>query len=431
MSFQEIQDYLFNLRNKGSRMGLERMTALSEAIGHPEKTFPCIHVAGTNGKGSTCAMLESIYRGHGLRVGLYTSPHLVYLGERIQVNRKAITETEIMQAVAWLKPIAAKVAGKDESLHATFFEFMTAIAFRHFAEQKVDIAIIETGLGGRLDSTNIVSPLASVITSIGLDHQEYLGNTIEAIAFEKAGIIKDDTPLIIGKMPANAEAVIREIAMQKKAAVYSVNTVFGETINPAFPVTNLRGSFQRVNAAVASLTVDTLQKHVSVSKETVASALKKVRWDGRWQEMPLDGNKTLVLDGSHNEEGVANIEELLSEWVSDTGIKPLIIASSMTDYRAEKLFPVLGKFAEKLSLIEVNAGRGLHATQMLAYAAKAKITCPAEGITWDQLLTQEGKLTDSFSGKNILVTGSLYLIGEFMQRFHPDKKQTLHLQDKL
>lgn len=429
MDFQELQDYLFGLRAKGSRLGLERMEALANALNHPERNFPCIHVAGTNGKGSTSAMLEAIYRASELTVGLYTSPHLEHLGERVQVNRMPMSETEIFSAVASIKPIVEKVAQKDETLHATFFEFMTALAFLQFTQKNVDLAIIETGLGGRLDSTNVVSPLLSVITSIGLDHQEFLGESIEEIAFEKSGIIKENTSVVIGMMPESAEKVIRSVAAEKHAKVFSVRERFGDSINAYFPKTNLRGSFQRVNAAIASLSVEVLNQHFPVKPETVASALNHVRWDGRWQEIKISEKTTLILDGSHNEEGILNIEELLSEWVEKTGQKPIIITSSMLEYRARKMFPILGKFAKELCFIEVNAGRGLTIAEMMDYASD--VACPKRGVEWHDIFKDNGSIKDEFLAGNILVTGSLYLVGEFLQHLHHKTEGVFALQDKL
>ena len=170
INYESVRTWLYGLRNRGSSYGIDRMREFVEILGQPQSTFPCIHVAGTNGKGSVSAMLERIYRGSGLRVGLFTSPHLVHQGERIQVDRCRLSEDEILQYTNELLPHANQIAQRDPDNHPTFFEWMTAMAFVHFKRSKVDLAILETGLGGRLDSTNVVQPQASVITSIGLDH---------------------------------------------------------------------------------------------------------------------------------------------------------------------------------------------------------------------------------------------------------------------
>jgi dihydrofolate synthase/folylpolyglutamate synthase len=188
------------------------MRKLVDLIGNPEKSFLVIHVAGTNGKGSVCSMLDSIYRENKYKTGLFTSPHLIELGERVRVNGKMISNAEIESWVTWLRPKAKKVEEDYKMGHPTFFEFMTAIAFLHFKKQNVEIAIFETGLGGRLDSTNVVSPILSIITTISKDHCNILGNSFEEIASEKAGIIKENIPVLFGWLPTSAENVIVETA---------------------------------------------------------------------------------------------------------------------------------------------------------------------------------------------------------------------------
>ncbi|HEY1111082.1 MAG TPA: Mur ligase family protein, partial [Opitutaceae bacterium] len=199
--YPAVAEYLYALKARGGKFGIDRMTALARALGHPERQVPCVHVAGTNGKGSVSAMLEAILHAAGWRTGLYTSPHLVKLGERVQVDRRILTEQEIVDYVGELGPIAERLAAVDPDDHPSFFEFMTGMAFLQFARRKCDISVIEVGLGGRLDATNIVQPEVSVITSIGLDHCEFLGNELSQIASEKAGIIKSTAPVVIGRMP--------------------------------------------------------------------------------------------------------------------------------------------------------------------------------------------------------------------------------------
>src|SRR5580698_1635411 len=208
--YAAVQDYLFGLKAGGVKFGVDRMRLLAARIGHPEKAVPCIHVAGTNGKGSVSAMLEAILRAAGHTTGLYTSPHLVRLGERVQVNRTILSEDEITAFVRELQPVADRIGAEGgDGDRPTFFEFMTAMAFLQFARRRCDFSVIEVGLGGRLDATNIVEPAVAVITSIGFDHMEMLGDTIELIAAEKAGIIKAGKPVVMGRVPAAAEKVIR------------------------------------------------------------------------------------------------------------------------------------------------------------------------------------------------------------------------------
>ena len=214
MTYPEAIQFLYGLRLFGAKFGLENTFKLAALAGNPQEKLRFIHVAGTNGKGSTCAMLESIYRAAGLRVGLFTSPHLVSFRERIQVNRQLISEDEVVRLVEELQPLLKQFPAGH---HPTFFEVVTVMALKFFAEQKCDLVIWETGLGGRLDATNIVTPLASVITNIAFDHQQWLGDTLEKIAAEKAGIIKPGVPVVTATDEPEALAVIEKMAREKNA----------------------------------------------------------------------------------------------------------------------------------------------------------------------------------------------------------------------
>src|SRR5215471_3959814 len=219
MNYSDAIQFLYDLRWFGTKFGLKNTFRLAELAGNPQDRLRFIHVAGTNGKGSTCAMLESIYRGAGLRTGLFTSPHLISFGERIQVNRQPISEPEVVRQVHELQPSLLQFPAEE---HPTFFEVVTVMALRHFAAQKCDLVVWETGLGGRLDATNIVTPLASVITNIQYDHQKWLGETLAAIASEKAGIIKPGIPVLTATDEPEALKVIHEIARARKAPLIPV-----------------------------------------------------------------------------------------------------------------------------------------------------------------------------------------------------------------
>src|SRR5688572_13137622 len=242
--YAAVTEYLFALKARGGKFGIDRMTTLTAALDHPERAVPCVHIAGTNGKGSVAAMLDAILHSAAWRTGLYTSPHLVKLGERVQVERRILSEQEIVDYVRELRPVAERVSANEPDDHASFFEFMTAMAFLQFARKRCDISIIEVGLGGRLDATNIVVPEVSVITSIAVDHCEFLGTELRQIAAEKAGIIKTGRPVVMGRMPAEADATIRRIPVERGARVVSVAETFGEEI-ASYPHTNLEGDYQR------------------------------------------------------------------------------------------------------------------------------------------------------------------------------------------
>ena len=296
MTYSEAIQFLHGLQMFGANFRLENTFRLAALADNPQKKLRFIHVAGTNGKGSTCAMLESIYRAAGLRVGLFTSPHLVSFRERIQVNRQLISESEVTRLVEELRAV-------NRENETTLFEFATVMALKYFAEQKCDLVIWETGLGGRLDATNIVTPLASVITNIAFDHQQWLGDTVEKIAAEKAGIIKPDVPVVTATDAPEALAVIEKIAGEKNAPLVKVARLpvghRGQT--PAPP---LLGEHQKINAALALATVEVLQKQIPVAGEQIHMGLARVNWPGRLQLVAKPGGGKILLDGAHNVAGV-------------------------------------------------------------------------------------------------------------------------------
>src|SRR5215475_13021130 len=229
MTYSEAIQFLYSLRWFGTKLGLTNTFKLAGLAGNPHHQLRFIHVAGTNGKGSTCAMLESIYREAGLRVGLFTSPHLVSFGERIQVNREPIPESEVVSLVMEMQSLLKHFSIEE---HPTFFEVVTVMALRYFSRQQCDLVIWETGLGGRLDATNIVTPLASVITNVQYDHQKYLGETLASIAAEKAGIIKPRIPIITATDAPEALPVIVETALGQESPLTVVSPADTEALVP-------------------------------------------------------------------------------------------------------------------------------------------------------------------------------------------------------
>ena len=284
----------------GANFRLENTFRLAALADNPQKKLRFIHVAGTNGKGSTCAMLEGIYRAAGLRVGLFTSPHLVSFRERIQVNRQLISESEVTRLVEELRAV-------NRENETTLFEFATVMALKFFAEQKCDLVIWETGLGGRLDATNIVTPLASVITNIAFDHQQWLGDTLEKIAAEKAGIIKPSVPVVTATDVPEALAVIEKIAREKNAPLVKVGPASSRSLAGKMPAPPLAGEHQKINAALAFATVELLQRQIPVTEENIRLGLAEVNWPGRLQLVARPGGGKILLDGAHN---VAGIETL-------------------------------------------------------------------------------------------------------------------------
>src|SRR5213594_87031 len=248
MTYAEAIKLLYELRWFGAKFGLQNTRQLAARAGDPQNQLRFIHVAGTNGKGSTCAMLESIYRAAGLRVGLFTSPHLVSFRERIQVNRQLISEADVVRLVSEMQGLLKEFPADH---HPTFFEVLTVMALRYFAEQQCDLVIWETGLGGRLDATNIVTPLASVITNIAFDHQQWLGDTLPKIAAEKAGIIKPGVPVLTATDDPEALAVIRSTAAHLRAPLTVVTRRDADDASRITNHVSLTGDHQRLNAALA------------------------------------------------------------------------------------------------------------------------------------------------------------------------------------
>lgn len=435
-SWAQTRDYLYALRNIGSRFGIERMERLAATLGQPQHRFPVIHVAGTNGKGSVCAMLEAVYRQAGYRTGLSSSPHLAHLGERVQVNRQILSYAQMIDYTERLRPLARQQALEDPELHPTFFEFLTAMAFLRFAEAEVDVALIETGLGGRLDATNVVLPEVSVITSIGLDHQNILGETIEAIAAEKGGIIKPGRPVVLGVLPAAAEAVLRQIAKERSSVVYSVCERFKlrpSALSPSdyenLPQTNLSGDCQRINAATATLVVETLQSRFKVADEALEQGLKSVAWPGRWERIPLPDDRLLILDATHNEEALKYLDRQLKS-LSRQGVGPLSIVTSVLGMeRARVIIPVLANYAAEIYLVKSKQPRAC-SIEDLSSCIPASYT--GSIVRCDELpdwikRAQTDSLPKGIQG--CVVTGSLYLVGEVIECFNQVSAEST-LQDR-
>jgi dihydrofolate synthase/folylpolyglutamate synthase len=413
-----MQEYLFSLKAKGVKFGIDRMRLLVAGLGHPERATPVIHIAGTNGKGSVAALLESIFAAAGWRTGLYTSPHLVKLGERVQVDRRILTEAEIVAYTRELLPVAEQVSRGSPEDHPSFFEFMTAMAFLQFARKRCDIAIIETGLGGRLDATNVVEPEVAVITSIGLDHCEMLGDTLEKIAAEKAGIIKPGKPVVIGRLPAEAEAVIRRIAAERGAPVHSVTAVFGEEV-ANYPATVFEGDYQRWNAAAAVLATRCLDARWKLTADIVAGGLQAARWPGRWQRTRI-GGRPLILDASHNPEGAGVLDAHLARLVAETGRKPVVVTGVLGAARARPLLETISRHAAQIHLVMPQQSRAssfeeLEALIPQTYSGQVRRTTVASVFPDARTCTAGGP------GDTVVVTGSIYLLGEVMARIEPER----------
>lgn len=303
MNYHETLDYLFSRLPMFQRVGntafkkdLSNTIRLATILDNPQDKFKSIHVAGTNGKGSVSHSLASILQEQGYKVGLYTSPHLVDFRERVRINGKVITQDYVVDFVA-------KYKGEFDEIKPSFFEWTVALAFDFFASEKVDLAIIETGLGGRLDSTNIITPILSVITNISYDHQSILGNTLELIGAEKAGIIKKGIPVVIGQ-DSGIRAVFEQKAQQENAPIY-----FSESNTANLPEFELKGSYQKANLQTILKSCTVLSKIIRLDESSIKSGLMNVTKNtglrGRWET--LSTTPLTICDTGHNEEGIKAI----------------------------------------------------------------------------------------------------------------------------
>jgi dihydrofolate synthase/folylpolyglutamate synthase len=407
MNYAEAIQFLYGLRLFGAKFGLENTFKLAALAGNPQDRLRFIHVAGTNGKGSTCAMLESIYRAAGLRVGLFTSPHLISFRERIQVNRQLIPEVAVVRLVGELQPLLEQF---PTGHHPTFFEVVTVMALKFFAEQKCDLVIWETGLGGRLDATNIVMPLTAVITNIALDHQQWLGDTIEKIAAEKAGIIKPGVPVITAADEPEALAVIEKTARGKNAPLIKVAQASRLHAAAGTAALSLMGDHQQLNGALAAATVKTLQNKIPVNEAVVRTGLETVNWPGRLQLVTRPSGQKILLDGAHNVAGAKVLRQALEKYFG--GTRRLLILGVLQDKDWRHICETLAPLAVRISTVSVSSERTADARE-LAAACRA-VNSTAEIVACDSLREALGKIaSDDF----VVVTGSLYLVGEALESF--------------
>ena len=364
MNYQETTNWMFNqlpmYQLQGASAYKEDLTnikLLAAHLGNPETQLKCIHVAGTNGKGSTSHMLASVLHEAGYNVGLYTSPHLKDFRERIKINGQEISEDFVCTFIEKHKSFF-------EANDMSFFEMSVGLAFDYFAAEKVDIAIIEVGLGGRLDATNIITPLVSVITNIGLDHTQFLGNTLEAIAGEKAGIIKPNVPVVIGEYTIETQPVFLAKAEEKKAPIYFAS----DLITQVFP-SDLIGDYQFHNKKTVQRTIKIINETTDfkVSEESVKSGLlyvvKNTGLLGRWQQ--LGENPKIICDTAHNKHGLTVV---MNQIQKETFEKLHIVLGVVNDKDLDSILPLFPQNAQYY-FCRPDSSRGL-ATEILQESAK-------------------------------------------------------------
>lgn len=413
MTYAEAIEFLYSLRWFGAKFGLTNTLKLATLAGNPHKQLRFIHVAGTNGKGSTCAMLESIYREAGLRVGLFTSPHLVAFGERLQVNRQPVPEPEVIRLVAEMQALLNKgweewKTGAPPADHPTFFEVVTVMALRYFAAQSCELVIWETGLGGRLDATNIVTPLASVITNIQYDHQKYLGETLASIASEKAGIIKPGVPVITGTDAPEALRVIAETCCRLNAPMSVVEFAEADRAlleNISLP---LLGEHQKMNAAVAVATIQALAAQIPIPEKAMRAGLGSVQWPGRLQLVTLGSGQKVLLDGAHNVGGAEMLAAALKQHFASA--KPALVLGILRDKDWTQMCELLAPLASRVLLVPVASERTAEPHGLAEACQRAN---PQVRVVEHASL--RAALSDSAEDPFVTIAGSLYLIGEAME----------------
>ena len=400
--------WLFALEQFGIKFGLDNISAIVARLGHPERAFSAVHIAGTNGKGSVTAMVDAALRAAGHRSARYTSPHLVDLSERFVVDGRPVSDDALAAAVADVR-IAIDGLRRDGGLDVqpTFFEVTTATAFELFRRAGVEVAVLEVGLGGRLDATNVVAPpalLATAITSIDLDHQLYLGTTLREIAIEKAGIIKPGVPVVVGPMAPEAAAAIAEVAARRGATVIRAtpDAVDGMTLG-------LAGEHQRANAAVAMRVLQLLDSRgVAVRARAIAAGFADPRWPGRLEVRRLPGGRELLLDAAHNPAGAVSLASYLRAQGGDP--RPLVLAA-MRDKDVAGIFTALLPAVGRLIVTRASNARSADPAVL---AQQARAIAPALPIAIEPAL--DAALDAAWrASPRIVVAGSIFLLGDVMK----------------
>lgn len=414
-TYQSSLDFLYGLQQHGIKLGLEAIDSLLSRLGHPHKRYATLHIGGTNGKGSTAAMVASILHAAGYRVGLYTSPHLVDFTERIRVGERQISEEAVAELVDRLR--AALGIGP-----ITFFEFTTALAFQHFADENVEVAVIEVGMGGRFDATNVITPLVSAITNVALDHQAYLGQTVGAIAFEKAGIIKPHVPVVLGRLTSEAMDVIAPVVLERQSPCFRFERDFQAEGDPVagFHYVGLRRSYHNLscplpgrhqleNAACALAMVEVASEQgFRISEKAIRSGLQRVRWEGRLEI--VEHRPLLLLDGAHNPAAAKVVAAYLADYrCLHPESRVILVTSIMRDKDREEFFRIMLPVIDTVIVTQAQVRRASSVEELRGILDKLGVSPhesspPAEALALARRLAAPDDV--------ICVTGSLMLVGE-------------------
>ena len=434
MTAAESLDYLYGLIPKGIKFGLNNISAVLSELGNPQLNAQSIHIAGTNGKGSTAAFCESILRNAGYRVGLYTSPHLVHFCERIQINRTLMAESEMIKIISRVKK-----AAEDIEIPITFFEFATAMAFLHFSEQKTDINVIEVGMGGRLDATSLCKGDISIITSISKDHTAYLGEELEKIAFEKASILKEGGTVFAIKGIEEVNQIIKDLADQKSAKLNFLgdhfwvegtsNKTFSQYIkynNEKLCLENLElsliGDFQAKNAALAisACLFYANKTGKGLSEESIRKGLKGTSWCGRMEI--VSSEPTIILDAAHNPAAVKEMTDSIKKLFSYS--RAIVILGVMKDKPSGEILKILSTFADHFILVRPNQERSENPERLKQIMSMHKVSCEViESVPNAIRKVKQILLSDDI----VCITGSIFTVGEAKKylKNDPDFKTSL------
>ena len=422
MKYQEAIKYITEVGNFGSNYGLERTYKLLEFLDNPHGKLKIIHVAGTNGKGSTTAMITSMLKEAGYKVGMYTSPFLEEFEERIQINGENIPKEKLAQLITKIKYAVDKVIEEGYN-HPTEFEIITVLMFLYFATEEVDFAVVEVGLGGRLDSTNVITPILSVITSISFDHTNLLGNTLEEIAAEKAGIIKSCIPTVIYPQEEMAERVISSKCQELDSKLYKINKEDAKLINiikedkiyqqvkvkldDEYDVKlPLLGEHQILNLAVALKALEVIKdKAPKLNRESIVKSLATVRWNGRLEIM--SNSPYVVIDGAHNIQGITQLDKNIKKYFEYKDM--YLILGILADKDVEDMVKVITPKAKKVFTVTPNSMRAETAEELLEEVKKYNESCEAYN---DYKNAFEDALKLCKKDDLLLISGSLYMIGE-------------------
>ncbi|PRR81935.1 bifunctional folylpolyglutamate synthase/dihydrofolate synthase [Clostridium vincentii] len=428
MNYKEAMEYIQQIGNFGSNYGLERTYRLLEILGNPQDKLKLIHIAGTNGKGSTTAMVTALLRGKGFKVGMYTSPYLEEFEERIQINGQNIPKRRLGQLIDKVKEAVDMVVLENLN-HPTEFEIITCLMFLYFYEEKIDYGVIEVGLGGRLDSTNIITPIVSVIASISYDHINILGNTLEEIAYEKAGIIKEGVPVLVYPQEKNVLQVIKKKALTMNSKIYMINKedgrfvrmvneekiyqvvevdLKGEILQINLP---LLGEHQITNLLLALRTYEVICKkeNLEFNEEKVKESIASVKWIGRLEVMMRD--PLVVIDGAHNIQGIKALAQNVKKYFKYNNM--YLLLGILADKQVHEMVCEITPLAKKVIALTPLSDRAELAEDLKKEVMLYNTNCIAEE-SYERAL--EMALVEADRDDIILISGSLYMIGDMRKK---------------